>query len=318
MSEDKIFLQKARNFGRTAVLMAGMLALMIGLGYALFGTTGLIWAGIIGVIGLVGSTQIPSQLIMRMQGARPLSTREAPELSRIIRQLSERGGLSTIPQLYYIPNRLLNAFATGNQKDPAIAITHGLLSRLSLRELSGVLAHELSHIRNKDLQLKSTVNIILRLTRAFSLTGQLLLFIYLPMALMGRPPFPWVVILLPLLAPMLMALMTSAFSRTRELEADLEASRLTGDPEGLALALKKLDYFNEGGIFGFLQPKPGINVPKWLRTHPSTEERVDRLLELAPKYNLPPRLTDVKESPEGEYFWHDGSSPFNRRGGFWV
>ena len=150
MSEDKIFLQKARNFGRTAVLIAGMLALMIGLGYALFGTTGLIWAGIIGVIGLVGSTQIPSQLIMRMQGARPLSTREAPELSRIIRQLSERGGLSTIPQLYYIPNRLLNAFATGNQKDPAIAITHGLLSRLSLRELSGVLAHELSHIRNKD------------------------------------------------------------------------------------------------------------------------------------------------------------------------
>ncbi|MCB0559463.1 MAG: M48 family metalloprotease [Lewinellaceae bacterium] len=285
MSEDKIFLQKARNLGRTAALITGMLGLMAALGYALFGFSGLAWAGIIGLIGLVGSTQIPSQLIMRMQGARPLSNQEAPELARILRQLSKRAGLSAMPQLYYIPNGLLNAFATGSQQDPAIAITHGLLSRLSLRELSGVLAHELSHIRNKDLQLKLTVNIILRLTRAFYLAGQLLLFIYLPMALMGKPPFSWVVILLLLFAPTLMALMTSAFSRTRELDADLEASRLTGDPEGLALALQKLDYFNESGIFGFLQPKPGANVPKWLRTHPTTEERVGRLRELGPPNN---------------------------------
>ena len=196
MSEDKIFLQKITNFGRTTALMLGMLALMLGLGYSLFGTTGLIWAGILGVIGLVGSTQLPSQLIMRMQGARPLGAYEAPNLMRVMKQLSERAGLSQMPRLYYIPSGVLNAFATGNKNDPAIAITHGLLNRLSLRELSGVLAHELSHIRNKDLQLKSTVNIILRLTRVFSLTGQLLFFIYLPMALMGQPPFSWVAILL--------------------------------------------------------------------------------------------------------------------------
>ena len=277
MSKNKIFFQKIANFGRTAALIAGMLALMAALGYSLFGATGLIWAGAIGLIGLVGSTQIPSQLIMRMQGGRPLKNYEAPNLAGILRQLSERAGLRQPPQLYYIPNGVLNAFAAGSKEDPAIAITHGLLSRLSLRELSGVLAHELSHIRNKDLQLKSTVNIILRLTRLFSLTGQLLLFFYLPMALMGNPPFSWVAILLLLFAPTLMALMTSAFSRTRELEADLEAARLTGDPEALALALQKLDYYNEGGILSFLRPRPGINVPKWLRTHPSTEERVSRL-----------------------------------------
>ena len=277
MSKNKIFFQKIANFGRTAALIAGMLALMAALGYSLFGATGLIWAGAIGLIGLVGSTQIPSQLIMRMQGGRPLKNYEAPNLAGILRQLSERAGLRQPPQLYYIPNGVLNAFAAGSKEDPAIAITHGLLSRLSLRELSGVLAHELSHIRNKDLQLKSTVNIILRLTRLFSLTGQLLLFFYLPMALMGNPPFSWVAILLLLFAPTLMALMTSAFSRTRELEADLEAARMTGDPEALALALQKLDYYNEGGILSFLRPRPGINVPKWLRTHPSTEERVSRL-----------------------------------------
>ncbi|MCB0597709.1 MAG: M48 family metalloprotease [Lewinellaceae bacterium] len=277
MSKNKIFFQKIANFGRTAALIAGMLALMAALGYSLFGATGLIWAGAIGLIGLVGSTQIPSQLIMRMQGGRPLKNYEAPNLAGILRQLSERAGLRQPPQLYYIPNGVLNAFAAGSKEDPAIAITHGLLSRLSLRELSGVLAHELSHIRNKDLQLKSTVNIILRLTRLFSLTGQLLLFFYLPMALMGNPPFSWVAILLLLFAPTLMALMTSAFSRTRELEADLEAARLTGDPEALALALQKLDYYNEGGILSFLRPRPGANIPKWLRTHPSTEERVSRL-----------------------------------------
>lgn len=277
MSKNKIFLQKIANFGRTAALIAGMLALMAALGYSLFGATGLIWAGAIGLIGLVGSTQIPSQLIMRMQGGRPLKNYEAPNLAGILRQLSERAGLRQPPQLYYIPNGVLNAFAAGSKEDPAIAITHGLLSRLSLRELSGVLAHELSHIRNKDLQLKSTVNIIMRLTRVFSLTGQLLLFFYLPMALMGNPPFSWVAILLLLFAPVLMALMTSAFSRTRELEADLEAARLTGDPEALALALQKLDYYNEGGILSFLRPRPGANIPKWLRTHPSTEERVNRL-----------------------------------------
>ncbi|MCB9291373.1 MAG: M48 family metalloprotease [Lewinellaceae bacterium] len=312
MSEDKIFLQKITNFGRTTALMLGMLALMLGLGYSLFGTTGLIWAGILGVIGLVGSTQLPSQLIMRMQGARPLGAYEAPNLMRVMKQLSERAGLSQMPRLYYIPSGVLNAFATGNKNDPAIAITHGLLNRLSLRELSGVLAHELSHIRNKDLQLKSTVNIILRLTRVFSLTGQLLFFIYLPMALMGQPPFSWVAILLLIFAPTLMALMANAFSRTRELEADLEAARLTGDPESLALALQKLDYYNQGGFFSFLRPKSGINVPNWLRTHPSTEERVERLRELASKYE--PRISWTEKERGRE----EGHSPFRERHSFWV
>lgn len=311
MSEDKIFLQKVTNFGRTAALMAGMLALVLALGYSLFGATGLIWAGVLGVIGMVGSTQLPSQLIMRMQGARPLRSHEAPNLLRVMKQLSERAGLERTPQLYYIPNGVLNAFATGSQKDPAIALTHGLLSRLSLREVSGVLAHELSHIQNKDLQLKSTVNIILRLTRSFSFLGQLLLFLYLPMLIMGQPPFSWVAILLLIFAPTLMAAMANAFSRTRELEADLEAARLTGDPEALALALQKLDFYNQGGFFSFLRPKPGINIPKWLRSHPSTNERVERLRALGPKYE--PKIS----WPENENNRDELFAPFQRRRSFW-
>lgn len=280
MSENKIWIQKMSNFGRTTALMLGMLALMLALGYSLFGTTGLVWAGLLGMIGLLGSRQLPAHLIMRMQGGRPLQAFEAPELIRILKQLSARAGLSTIPRLYYIPSGALNAFATGTQKDPGIAVTHGLLSRLNLRELSGVLAHELSHLRNKDLELKMTVSLIMRLTRIFSLGGQLLLFFYLPLALMGQLPFSWAALLLLLAAPVLMTMMASAFSRTRELEADLEAARLTGDPEALALALQKLDYYNESGFLGFLRPKQGMRIPSWLRTHPSTAERVGRLRAL--------------------------------------
>lgn len=287
MSEEKIILQKISNLGRTTALMLGMLGLMLILGYSLFGTTGLIWAGVLGIIGLIGSRQLSAEFIMRMQGGRLLKTYEAPNLINVLQQLSHRAGLPKVPRLYYLPSGTLNAFATGSQNDPAIAITHGLLSRLNLRELSGVLAHELSHLRNKDLQLKLTVGIIMRLTRVFSLGGQLLLIFYLPLALMGQPPFSWVSLLLLIFAPTLMAIMANAFSRTRELEADLEAARLTGDPESLALALQKLDNYNNGGFLAFLRPNRRIQIPNWLRTHPSTEERVQRLLDLV--HNEKPR-----------------------------
>ncbi len=283
MSEDKILSQKMKNFGRTAGLFIGMLALMIGLGYSLFGVTGLIWTGMIGFFTLVASTQISTHMIMRMQGAQPVPEHQAPELYDMIRQLSERASLSKTPKLYYIPNGMLNAFATGRKEDPGIALTQGLLSRLNMRELSGVIAHELSHIRNNDLRLKSMVNVILRLTNVFSFTGKLLLFIYLPMLFMGQPPFSWVAILLLLAAPTLMALMVTAFSRTRELEADLEAARLTGDPDGLANALKKLDYYNQGGIMSIFRPRQlDAKIPDFLRSHPTTEERVGRLQDLSP------------------------------------
>lgn len=281
MSEDRIFKQKISNFGRSTALMLGMLALVLALGYSLFGTTGLIWAGVLGVIGWIGSRQLPTDLIVRMQGGRPLSFNQAPDLIRILIQLSDRARLPKMPRLYYVPTGALNAFAAGSEKDPVIAVTQGLLSRLSLRELTGVLAHELSHLQNKDLQLQSTVNIIMRLNRVFSLGGRLLLLFYLPLALMGQPPFSWVALLLLIFAPVLMAMMANAFSRTRELEADLEAARLTGDPDSLALALQKLDYYNSGGFFGFLRPNRGMRIPRWLSTHPSTQERVERLRDLA-------------------------------------
>ena len=190
-----------------------------------------------------------------------------------------------MPQLYYIPNNMLNAFAAGQQKDAGVAFTHGLLRTLNMRELTGVLAHEISHLGNKDLQLKSMVNVIFRLSRFFSFAGQFLLFLYLPWVLVGEPPFSWIGVILLILSPTLMALMVSAFSRTREFEADLEAARLTGDPNGLADALKKLDYYNQGGILAITASSgAGLKYLQWLSSHPSIEERIARLRGLAPQY----------------------------------
>jgi len=274
---------KWQNFWLTLALFGGLLSLTGLMGYVLMGISGLIWAGLIGAFALYMSTRIPAQIIMRMQKGRLLSGREAPQLYQLVKELSQRANLPKMPKLYYIPQAQLNAFATGNKKDPAIALTHGLIQQLNARELSGVIAHEISHIVNNDLQLKMMVNTMGQATRTFALIGQFLLFINLPMLLFGEAPFPWFLIALLLFAPALNTLMILAFSRTREFEADLGAAQLTGDPLGLAQALQKLNYINEGGWISWLRPVRQIFIPPYLRTHPTTKERVEKLKALAPK-----------------------------------
>lgn len=284
---------KWQNFWLTLALFLGLMGLTGLMGYALMGTTGLIWAGIAGVFALYMSSRIPTKMIMRMQKGRPLTIREAPQLYQLVEQLVQRAQLPRTPQLYYIPQAQLNAFATGSKKEPAIALTHGLIQQLDTRELAGVVAHEISHITNNDLKLKMMVNTMGQATRTFAFLGQFLLFINLPMLLIGDAPIPWLLIALLLLAPTLTTLMIMAFSRTREFEADLGAAQLTGDPLGLAQALQKLNYFNEGGWMGWFRPVRQIFIPPYLRTHPTTKERVEKLRALAPK--MTPRIRFPEE-----------------------
>lgn len=284
--------ERLKNTLRTTALIGGMLGLVLLLGYLLMGVEGLIWAGILGAAMLVLSANVPTKYIMRMYRARKLSSNEIPNVSRVMRILADRADLKKTPDLYYIPNRMLNAFATGGKGDPAIAVTHGLLSQLSLREVTGVLAHEVSHIKNRDHRLKSIANIMGRITRMFSFVGQLLLFINLPLYLMGEATIPWLAIALLIVAPFLSGLMMMAISRTRERDADLEAARLTGDPNGLADALQKLNYLNNGGILERM-------VPKNLSSHPKTKERVDRLRDLAPKFSPKIEFPDEEQTSIG-------------------
>jgi len=161
------------------------------------------------------------QLAIRLFGGRPLAPATAPELHQILAQLAQRAGLAHSPLLFYLPSDVLNAFSTGTPENAAIGLSDGLLRRMELRELAGILAHELMHIVNQDTRIMAFADLISRVTGVFSFLGQLLLIINLPLFLLGNTALPWAPILLLLAAPSISALMQLALSRNREYNADL-------------------------------------------------------------------------------------------------
>jgi heat shock protein HtpX len=185
-----------------------------------------------------------------------------------------------MPRLYYVPSSMLNAFAVGRPDDAAIALTDGLLRTLSLRELSGVVAHEISHIRNNDLWIMGLADTVGRLTRLMTLFGVALLIVSLPLWASGAAGLPWLLVLLLLLAPQVTMLLQLALSRAREFDADLDAAGLTGDPAGLASALLELERHQQGLWEQILLPDRRQPQPSVLRSHPPTEQRVARLKSL--------------------------------------
>jgi heat shock protein HtpX len=175
---------------------------------------------------------------------------------------------------------MVNAFAVGSPEHSAIGITAGLLRGLDRRELAGVLAHEISHIRRRDTWVMSLADLITRATHGLSVIGQVLLLLNFPLLLMGALTVPWTAVLLLILAPTLSGLLQLALSRAREYDADLGAVELTGDPRGLASALGRLERLNAGWIERIFLPGRRVPDPSLLRTHPSTAERIRRLHEL--------------------------------------
>jgi heat shock protein HtpX len=259
-----------------------MLLLLAVLGYSLGGISGLLWGSVIALPFLLLGQRFSPRWLLRMSGARPMSPYQAPALYNTVRALSERAGLPAPPQLYYVPSQAMNAFSLGPRDDPALGVTDGLLRALTSRELSGVIAHEIAHIRQNDLRVMTFADLIGRMTGFLSTIGQFLLFLNLPLLLMGRAPISWLAVVLLLIAPSVSGLLRLALSRTREVDADLGAARLTGDPLGLASALRKMECYGAS----WLQRMFRTNRPpsrSLLRTHPQTEARVQRLLDLAPQ-----------------------------------
>jgi heat shock protein HtpX len=191
------------------------------------------------------------------------------------------------------------------------------LRQLTLRELAGVIAHEISHIRNNDMSVMGLADLVSRMTNMLALFGQLLVVVNLPLYLLTGAAVPWLAIGLLMIAPTITALLQLALSRTREFDADLGAVALTGDPQGLASALARLES-QRGSLWervflpGRREPEPSL-----LRTHPRTEERIERLLELSREerpqlvpgvmpvdtiFLLPNHYPEVRRTPR----WHIG------------
>ncbi|MDQ3764917.1 MAG: zinc metalloprotease HtpX [Actinomycetota bacterium] len=290
---------KVRNAAQAVLLLGGMVAVVAVLAWLLFGMEGLLWALVIGIIVLTLRPHIPPQWVLSMYGARPLPHPVAPELHHYVRALADRAGLSATPGLYYVASPMANAFAVGSRDDAALAVTDGLLRRLSGRELVGVLAHETSHIRADDLRIMNLSDTLGRLTHALAYFGLILLVVALPLTAGGTFSPLWLALILTAV-PTLVTLLQLALSRSREYDADLQAAALTGDPEGLASALEQLER-SEGRIWERVMiPHRRAPDPLLLRTHPPTAERARRLRELMPRHDRE-RLGDNRRIPPAGY-----------------
>jgi heat shock protein HtpX len=271
---------KLRNLAQSAILLGGMVGLLALCGWVLFGPQGLLGMALGSALALMFSPRISPRLVLRLYRARELAPHELPDLFAVLDRLTRRAGLRHRPRLCYIPSRMLNAFAVGERDDAVIALTDGMLRGLTLRELAGVLGHEISHIRNNDLWLMGLADLVGRLTRVMTLTGLVLLVLAIPLWMSGATALPWLVIPLLILAPQLTTLLQLALSRAREYDADLDAAGLTGDPAGLAAALAKLERFQRGVWEQIFMPGYRLPEPSLLRSHPPTAQRIARLREL--------------------------------------
>lgn len=268
------------NGVQSLMLVVGMATLLGTLGWIVAGGTGMLWAISGGVVLVLLSPRLSPRLLVRRYRARLLEPNEAPELFQLVRSLATGANLSKTPTIYYIPSPLVNAFAVGGRTDAVVAVTDGILRRLSSRELAGVLAHEMSHIQHNDMWVMGLADLMGRMTSIFSTLGQLLILLNLPLLLFSSYHISWLAIIALVLAPALSAVLQLALSRSREFAADLGAVRLTRDPQGLASALAKLSHYEGSWIEQILMPGRRLPEPSLLRTHPPTRERVRRLLEL--------------------------------------
>lgn len=262
-----------------ALLLIGSMMLL--LGYLAWWLGG-VWlsvftVGLLLVLVIQNPVASPS-LIMRYYRARPLSYQDAPVLMDMTQEISKRAGLDHLPQLYYLPVREMIAFATGHPSRAVIALSDGLIRQLDQEQLAGVLAHEISHIRHRDLRVMALADLISHVTRTLSFTGIMLLVFFLPWQLLiGGGGVGTVPVLLLIFSPTLAALLQLALSRNREFHADVSAAQLLGSPRPLMRALAQLDQQQ-----GYWEAMLGRSQePSLLRTHPLTSERLQQLQSLA-------------------------------------
>jgi heat shock protein HtpX len=276
------------NLLKTAILMAAITALFMAIGALVGGRAGMMMALVLAVGMNFFSYWFSDKLVLRMYNAQEVDESTAPQFYRLVRDLAQRAQLP-MPRVYLIQEDAPNAFATGrNPEHAAVAATTGILRALSERELRGVMAHELAHVRHRDI-LISTVSATM--AGAISMLANFAMF-FGGRDENGRPHNPVVGLLVMLLAPLAASLIQMAISRAREFEADRGGAEISGDPQALASALQKIHRFAQGmpmeaaerhpetAQMMIMNPLSGGGLRGLFSTHPSTEERVERLLAM--------------------------------------
>ena len=274
------------NIFKTGLLLAVLTAMLVVIGGAIGGQHGMVIAFVLALAMNFFSYWFSDKMVLAMYGAQPIEESQAPALYRIVRTLATRGGIP-MPRVYLIPSETPNAFATGrNPQHAAVAVTEGIMRILDEEELEGVLAHELSHVKNRD---------VLIATIAATLAGAITYLAHMAQWAMifgGRRDDEeeggGVLggILMVILAPIAAMLIQLAVSRAREFQADASGARLAGKPWGLAKALDKLEMAGKAlpmdaspatAHLFIVNPLSGRSLLRLFSTHPPIEERIARL-----------------------------------------
>lgn len=300
------------NYARTALLLAAMTAILLTAGFLIGGQGGLIIALVVAFAMNAFSFWNADKIVLRMYRAKEVDSRSAPEFHGLVADLARRAGLP-MPKVYLIESDQPNAFATGRSPDKAaVAATTGLLRRLDRNEIAGVMAHELSHVKNRD-----TLTMTITATVAGAI-GMLANFALL-FGMFGRGgnnPLGFVgTLLVAILAPVAAMLVQMAISRTREYSADRGGAEICGNPLWLASALEKLDAYAKGidnhraernpatAHMFIINPLHAHSVDGLFSTHPATANRVARLREMAGQMQdraAGPRSTSVPVTDPGQ------------------
>ena len=277
------------NLLKTAVLMAAITALFMLLGAYVGGRQGMVVALLVACGLNFFSYWFSDKLVLKMYNAREVDETSAPQFYRMVAELVQRAGLP-MPRVYVIDEPAPNAFATGrNPEHAAVAATTGIMQVLSANELRAVMAHELTHVAHRDI-LISTISATM--AGAISMLANFAVF-FGGRDSEGRPANPIAGLAVMLLAPLAASLIQLAISRAREFEADRGGAELSGDPRSLASALEKIQAYARGtpliaaernpqtAQMMIVNPLHGGGIASLFSTHPSTEERVARLLAMA-------------------------------------
>ena len=277
------------NILKTAVLMAAITALFMAIGSLIGGRQGMMLALVVALGMNFFSYWFSDKLVLKMYNAQEVDASSAPQFYAMVSDLAQRAGLP-MPRVYLIEENAPNAFATGrNPEHAAVAATTGILRTLSERELRGVMAHELAHVKHRDI-LISTISATM--AGAISMLANFAMF-FGHRDENGRPGNPIVGLLVMLLAPLAASVIQMAISRAREFEADRGGAEISGDPRALASALQKIHRAAQGipleaaerhpetAQMMIMNPLAGGGLRGLFSTHPSTEERVERLLAMA-------------------------------------
>ena len=277
------------NWLKTSILMATIMALFGVIGGYLGGATGMLMALLFGGAMNLFAYWFSDTMVLKMYNAREVDEASAPQFYTMVRDLAQRAGLP-MPRVYLIDEAQPNAFATGRNPDnAAVAATTGILQLLSAREIRGVMAHELAHVRHRDILIS---------TLSATMAGAISALANFAMIFGGRDSEgrsnPVASIAVALLAPLAASLIQMAISRAREFEADRGGAEICGDPHALADALARIDAYARGipmptadahpatAQMMIMNPLSGGGIASLFSTHPATEERVARLRAMAP------------------------------------